>query len=215
MPSQTKGSTRTSGPRANSMPSIPMKTTPSSPAPSPRQRRGVPAPPESAFSALFLDRVRRRDDAAELADSVLSRRASYAGRWEVEKVPAGRGVLYAVVRRDEPAREGGGARLAFLSRQEAQLAAAALTALAVPNHLALNERRKSRARSGLGHPIHDGARHLGHASPALVPDRESFLAAYHAIRCLAASPEAAALLVEALDLETLALLGRAIMRRLG
>jgi len=178
-------------------------------------RPDAPTPPESAFSALFLDRVRRRGDVAELADSVLSRQAAYAGRWEVEEVPAGRGVLYAVVRRDEPVEEGGGARLAFLRRQEAQLAAAALAALAVPNHLALNERRKSRARSGLGHPVHDGAHHIGHASPAMVPVREAFLASYHAVRCLAANPEAAALLVEALDLEALALLGRAIMRRLG
>jgi hypothetical protein len=178
----------------------------------------VPAPRESAFSALFLERARRREDAADLAKSTLARLAGWSGRWEVEAVPAGRGVLYAVVRRDEPAQsaeQGGGAGLAFLRRQEAQLAAAALVALAVPNHLDLNERRKSRARSGLGHPVHDGAHHLGHASPALVPLKEAFLAAYHAVRCLAANPEAAALFVEALDLETLALLGRAILRRLG
>ena len=206
MPSQTKGSTHLT-------PLTP--STSSTTASRAVRRRAVPAPPESAFSALFLDRVRRRCDAAELAESVLSRRAAYAGRWEVEEVAMGRGVLYAVVRRDEPARAGGGARLAFVRRQEAQLAAAALAALAVPNHLALNERRKSRARSGLGHPVHDGAHHLGHASPVMVPVREAFLASYHAVRCLAANPAAAALLVEALDPETLALLGRAVMRRLG
>jgi hypothetical protein len=206
MPSQTKGSIR----NTSVSPQDSSKTLSKTPRP-----RGVPAPRESAFSALFLERARRREDAAELAESTLARLAGFAGRWEVEEVPAGRGVLWAVVRRDEPAREGGGARLAFLRRQEAQLAAAALAALAAPNHLALNERRKSRARSGLGQPVHDGARHLGHASPALVPLKQAFLAAYHAVRCLAANPEAAALFVEALDLETLALLGRAILRRVG
>ncbi len=209
MQNESKGTTDGTSASSQSSPTTLSKTA---------RRGGSPAPRESAFSALFLERARRRDDAAELAASTLSRLAGFAGHWEVEEVPAGRGVLWAVVRRDEPARstgKGGGARLAFLRRQEAQLAAAALAALAVPNHLALNERRKSRERSGLGHPVHDGARHLGHASPALVPVRESFLAAYHAVRCLAANPEAAALLVEALDLESLGLLGRAILRRLG
>jgi len=196
MPSQTKGSTRST--------SVSSKDSPKTLSKTPR-RRGVAVPGESAFSALFLERARRREDAAELAESTLSRLAGFAGRWEVEAVPAGRG---------EPSRDGGGARLAFVRRQEAQLAAAALAALAVPNHLGLNEQRKSRARSGLGHPVHDGAQHLGHASPALVPMKEAFLAAYHAVRCLAANPEAAALFVEALDLDTLALLGRAILRRI-
>ena len=205
MPSQTKGSTRST--------SVSSKDSPKTLSKTPR-RRGVAVPGESAFSALFLERARRREDAAELAESTLSRLAGFAGRWEVEAVPAGRGELWAVVRRDEPSRDGGGARLAFVRRQEAQLAAAALAALAVPNHLGLNEQRKSRARSGLGHPVHDGAQHLGHASPALVPMKEAFLAAYHAVRCLAANPEAAALFVEALDLDTLALLGRAILRRI-
>ncbi len=208
MQTKTKGSTRGT-PTLSKSSSNPGLAPP---------RRAAPSPPASAFSVLFLDRARRREDAAELAESPLARLAGYAGRWEVEAMAAGTGVLYAVVRHDEPtpsAGEGGGARLAFVCRQEAQLAAAALAALAVPNHLELNERRKSRARSGLGHPVHDGARHLGHASPALVPVREAFLAAYHAVRCLAANPEAAALFVEALDLETLGLLGRAIMRRLA
>ena len=43
---------------------------------------------------------------------------------------------------------------------------------------------------------------------------EAFLAAYHTLRCLAANPDATALFLEALDPETLALLGRAAMRRL-
>ncbi len=43
---------------------------------------------------------------------------------------------------------------------------------------------------------------------------EAFLAAYHTLRCLAANPDAAALFIEALDPETVALLGRAVMRRL-
>ena len=89
--------------------------------------------------------------------------------------------------------------------------------------------RRSGRRSHLGHPLHDGAEHLGHASPALVAELAAlatlprgsgrpggpFLAYFHAYRALASVPDAAALLVEALDTETLNLLGRAIMRRLA
>jgi hypothetical protein len=116
-----------------------------------------------------------------------------------------------VTRRAEPARDGGGARLAFARRQDALLAAATLAALATPNHLTLNTGKPSGRRNRLGHPIHDGPRHLGHITRA----DEEFLAYYHAIRCLAADPDAAALALEALDPETLNLLGRAANRRLG
>lgn len=201
-----------------------LSTRPSSTSSTPRRSAGSPPVRESAFSAPFLDRARRRDDAAELSESFLSRIARTAGPWEVERVPAGDGVVYAVVRRDEPAREGGGALLAFARRQEALLGAAALSALAMPNHLRLNLDKGSGRRSRLGHPIHDGARHLGHLAPALVPKVArrpeehaggAFLDYLHAYRCLAAATDAAALVVESLDAETLAILGRAIMRRLG
>jgi hypothetical protein len=44
---------------------------------------------------------------------------------------------------------------------------------------------------------------------------DDFLAYYHAVRCLAANPDAAALFLEALDAETLSTLGRASIRRLS
>jgi hypothetical protein len=130
-------------------------------------------------------------------------------------VPAGTGWLHAATRRAEPARDGGGARLACLRRQDTLLGAAAFAALAAPNHLSINGEKPSDRRSPLGHPIHDGARHLGHVSPTVERVEDDFLAYYHAVRCLAANPDAAALFLEALDVETLAILGRVAMRRLG
>jgi hypothetical protein len=150
-----------------------------------------------------------------LSDSPLARHAHWCGPWEVEKVPAGASWLHAATRRAEPAREGGGARLACLRRQDALLGAAAFAALATPNHLRVNAHKPSGRRSPLGHPIHDGARHLGHVSSIVSRAEDDFLAYYHAVRCLAANPDAAALFLEALDPETLAILGRAAMRRSG
>jgi len=71
----------------------------------------------------------------ELAESPLAVAAHGAGPFEVEWIPRGSSGdgVFAVVRRSEPARQGGGARLAFVRRQEALLAAAALSALAVPD----------------------------------------------------------------------------------
>ncbi len=174
-----------------------------------------PAAGQSAFSALFLERARRREAESEpregLADSALAREARWRGPWEVERVPAGDGWLHAVTRRTEPAREGGGARLACLRRQDALLGAAAFAALAAPNHLSVNRDQRHGRRSRLGRPIHDGASHLGH----VVEPPDDFLAYYHAVRCLAANPDAAALFLDALDPETLAILGRVALRRLG
>ncbi len=166
-------------------------------------------PVENAFSALFLDRARRRPEAEELAASPLARESLYRGPWEVERVPSGRGHLWAVVRRAEPAREGGGAVAAFLTRPDALLAAATLSALACRNRLHLN-REKPHGRRRLGIPVHDGTAHLGHLARA----DDEFLVYYHATRCLATNPDAAALFLDALDPETLAILGRATMRRL-
>ena len=168
----------------------------------------------------------------ELAESPLAVAAHAAGPFEVERI--GRGSsgdgVFAVVRRSEPARQGGGARLAFVRRQEALLAAAALSALAVPDRLSLNADKQSGRRSRLGFPLHDGGRHLGHASPALVAELAAlrptagqagcrsgapFLDHYHGLRAMASTPAAVALFVEALDPETLALVGREIMRRLA
>jgi hypothetical protein len=176
-------------------------------------------PRENAFSALYLDRARRREadpgPGERLAESPLARHAHWTGPWEVERVPAGASWLHAATRRAEPAREGGGARLACLRRQDALLGAAAFAALATPNHLRVNVDKPSGRRSPLGHPLHDGACHIGHLSPAVTRAGHDFLAYFHALRCLVANPAAAALFLEALDAETLGVLGRAAARRLG
>ncbi len=135
------------------------------PKPSPRPVSS-PArlPRQNAFSAHFLDVARRRSGARglveSLAESPLAVAAHAAGPFEVERI--GRGSsgdgVFAVVRRSEPARQGGGARLAFVRRQEALLAAAALSALAVPDRLSLNADKQSGRRSRLGFPLHDGGR---------------------------------------------------------
>jgi hypothetical protein len=85
-----------------------------------------------------------------------------------------------------------------------------MTAASTQNRLTLNTEKPSGRRSRLGFPVHDGADYVGHLSRP----KPSFLHYLHATRCLAANPEAAALWVGSLDPETLALLGRAIMRRL-
>jgi len=214
MQAKTQDSTRAARPSRSTQSDD--ASAPDRPLQSSQSGRGG-APRENAFSAHFLDRARRRDGEAALAETLLSRQAEGAGPWEVERVPAGSGVLYAVVRRGEPAREGGGARLALLRHQDALLGAAALSALATPSHLSANTDKPSGRRCPLGHPIHDGDTHLGHASRRLLPDERTaadFLAHYHALRCLAADPEALSLLIDALSTETLNLVGRAIMRRL-
>jgi len=203
------------------------------PKPSPRPAASSIRPPrQNAFSAHFLDVARRRAPSVALAESPLAVAAHGAGPFEVEWIPRGSSGdgVFAVVRRSEPARQGGGARLAFVRRQEALLAAAALSALAVPDRLSLNADKQSGRRSRLGFPLHDGGRHLGHASPALVAELRAlratagqaccrpgapFLDHYHGLRAMASTPAAVALFVEALDPETLALVGREIMRRLA
>ena len=176
-------------------------------------------PRENAFSALYLERARHREADAgpgeRLADSPLARHAHWAGPWQVERVPAGASFLHAATRRAEPARDGGGARLACQRRQDALLGAATFAALATPNHLRVNGEKPSGRRSPLGHPLHDGKSHIGHVSGVLEKAEDDFLAYYHAVRCLAANPDAAALFLAALDAETLAILGRAAIRRTG
>jgi len=95
--------------------------------------------------------------------------------------------------------------------------------------------RTSRAAAGAGSGFRSttaagGGRQLGHASPALVAELAAlrptagqdgcrpgapFLDHYHGLRAMASTPSAVALFVEALDAETLALVGREIMRRLA
>lgn len=78
------------------------------------------------------------------------------------------------------------------------------------DHLTLNDKARGGARR-LGHPVHDGTRHLGHLTR---PD-DAFLPALHTLRALATHPDAAACFLEALDPEAVTTLGRAAMRRLA
>ena len=93
------------------------------------------------------------------------------------------------------------------------MAAAALTALSVPNRLTLNtDRVRSPAtRRRMGFPLHDGTLHLGHLSRP----EEDLLPYFHAVRCLVANPDAMALAHEALGPELPPILGRLLMRRLS
>jgi hypothetical protein len=130
----------------------------------------------------------------------------WRGPWEVEEVSMSHGSVWAVIRRGEPVASGGGAVAVTRHRSDALLIAATLPALSVPNHLSLGDTEKR-----LGHPIHDGARCLGHLSrsePRIVEH-------LHIARTLAARPEALALAIEALGPEEIPVLGRALMQRIG
>jgi hypothetical protein len=158
----------------------------------------------NAFSALFLERAGR------LEAPPFERQARFAGAWDVEEVPAGSGRLWALVRRGDPVSEGGQALAFFIRRPDALLAAATATALATPNHLTLSRHaRHPVARRHLGYPLHDGRHHLGH----LARHEEDFLPLYHAHRCLAVSPEAVVLTLEALGPDLARAVGRALLRR--
>ena len=113
-------------------------------------------PRENAFSPLYLERARHREaepgPGESLVDSPLAQQAHWRGPWEVERVPAGTGWLHAATRRAEPARDGGGARLACLRRQDTLLGAAAFAALATPEPPGVNGEKPSGRRSPLGHP---------------------------------------------------------------
>jgi len=170
-------------------------------------------PPPNAFSAAFLDAARRREDARDSEEvrggPALAAGALDTGPFDIEEVPAGRGQLWAVVRRgqslgprgDEPH----SVVAVFLERTAALLAAAVLPAEASPNHLEVGVKARR-----LGLPVHDGRRHLGH----LARPHEHFARDLHAARTLAARSDSLVLLAEALDYETLVLFGRALMRRL-
>lgn len=164
-------------------------------------------PAENAFTAAYLEKARH------LEEPPFERQALFAGPWDVEPMPAGDGVLWAVIRKGDTLAEGGRAVAVFLRRPDALGAAAALTAHAAPNHLHLNT---GRSRSGpgrrrLGFPVHDGTTHLGHLSRP----EENLLPYLHAVRSLVANPEALALVLEALGPELPPILGRILARRVG
>jgi hypothetical protein len=164
-------------------------------------------PPENAFTAAYLEKARH------LEEPPLQQQALFAGPWDVESVPAGDGVLWAVIRKGDPLAEGGRAVAVFLRRPNALVTAAALTAHATPNHLHLNtgRSRSGAGRRRLGFPVHDGTIHLGHLSRP----EEDLLPYLHAVRSLVANPEALALALEALGPELPPILGRILARRVG
>lgn len=162
-------------------------------APIRRSRR-----PSNAFSDSFLVRARGLEQPRSASEALL------AGPWDVETIDVGHGRFQAVVHRGEPLAKGGSAFAVFLDRTSALLTAAALPALARPDHLHLGRHRKR-----LGVPLHDGETFLGHLArpePGLLP-------LLHAVRTLQAQPDGLALVLESLGPEGLALVGRLLSRR--
>lgn len=149
----------------------------------------------TAFTPEYLATIRAIDNPASARTAVL------AGPWEAEPVV---GKQFAVSRRDEPMAERGRAFGVFRKRSEALQVAAVLPAVGAPMTLHLNSNGHR-----LGYTLHDGQEFLGH----LARDEARLLPHLHLVRCLAADPEALALLLEAAGPETLALLGRVLQRR--
>ncbi len=168
--------------------------------------RGSSGPPENAFSQAFLLRASKRPELPSTAPAALAPRAFWAGPFEVERsdVAHGGGV-WAVVRKNEPLSAGGRAVAVFRHRSDALLVAATLPALAAPNRLVLGERGRR-----LGFPVHDGQVCIGH----LARPEPAVLEMLRASRVLVGFPEHLALAVSSLGAEELAILGRAIERRL-
>jgi hypothetical protein len=188
----------------NESSSNPARSTSNSPSSSPTARR---KPPANAFSAAFLEVARhleRRRGAA--GEGAFGAGVPERGPFTVEPVTTDWGTrLWAVTRRGDPLGQGGGAVALFRERTAALLAAAVLPASATPNHLKVGETPKR-----LGFPLHDGERHVGH----LATPHEHLPRDLHVARHLATHPDAIVLLAEALDYETLVLLGRTLMRRM-
>ena len=183
-------------------------------ASSPRLTLPARAPrlPGSAFSASFLEKLRRVACLAAEAGEVSSTEseALVSGPLAVEEVPtAPDGARFAVVRRDEPPVAGGEALATFRRRSDALLAAAVLPAVAAPAPYRLKDKPKR-----LGTPLHDHDRHVGHVQRLEPERRQAMLSHLHLARYLAANPDALALLLEAVGPEALPILGRALARRI-
>ena len=158
----------------------------------------------SAFTPSFLARLRRHEE------SFLERQAVMSGPWEVEELEAGpchgNGARWAVVRRDEPAAQGGGVFGVFQERSPALLTAAVLPSLGTPTDFHLK-----RHRGAPGYALHRSRDFVGHLSRA----EEALLPRLDVARSLAADPDALAQLIEAAGPEGLAILGRELVRRVG
>ena len=159
-------------------------------------------PLPSAFTPSFLSKLHRHEE------SFLERQAVMSGPWEVEALASGprhgNGARWAVVRRDEPFAEGGGAFALFRERCPALLTAAVLPSLGTPTDFHLK-----RHRGGPGYALHRGQEFLGHLSRA----EEALLPRLDVARALAADPDALVQLLEAAGPEGLAILGRELARR--
>jgi hypothetical protein len=156
--------------------------------------------PPSAFTPAFLANLRGLENPPSARESALR------GPWEVEELALDGGRLFAVSRRAEPFRQGGGVFGAFPSRSVALQLAAVLPAVGAPVELHLNRRGRR-----LGYALHDGQDFLGHVARK----EEPLLPMLHVVRRLVSDPDALALLLESAGPELLAILGRALHRRMA
>jgi len=156
--------------------------------------------PATVFTPAFLERIRR------FRNPPTARQAALSGPWEVEPVwSEENGRQYAVSRREEPLANGGTAFGVFPARETALQTAAVLPAVGAPVTLHLNGNGHR-----LGHALHDGQEFLGH----LTREEPGLLSHLHLTRSLVADPDALAALLEAAGPQALAMLGRALHRRL-
>jgi hypothetical protein len=154
----------------------------------------------TVFTPAFLQRIRRLDNPPS------ARIAALSGPWEVEAVDLPRGGRrFVVSRREEPFSEGGSVFGVFGSRDVALATAAVLPSVGTSMDLHLNP-----SGNRHGYKLHDGERFLGH----LARNEARLLPRLHLARHLTADPDALALLLEAAGPEALAILGRALHRRI-
>ncbi len=210
MRNEQESSSRTAG--AVQSPSTSPTSSASSAAPtssgaSARASRGSSgSPPENAFSQGFLLRASKLPEPPSTTPAALAPGAFWAGPFEVERADEEHGGgAWAVVRKNEPVAQGGRAVAVFRHRADALLVAATLPALAAPNRLVLGGRGRR-----LGFPVHDGQVCIGH----LARPEPAVLEMLRASRVLVGFPEHLALAVSSLGAEELAILGRAIQRRM-
>lgn len=164
--------------------------------------------PSNAFTQGFLLKAARLEELPSSGAPAVAGGAFWAGPWEVAPAGASHPGLWAVVRRGESVAEGHAPVAYVRHRADAALVAATLPALAAPSRIRLGEKGKR-----LGFPVHDGDVCFGHLTDRA--GREPRLAEQlHAVRTVLRHPECLALAVQSLGGEELAILGRALMRRI-
>jgi hypothetical protein len=164
-------------------------------------RRTAPA---NAFTQGFLLKAARLAALPSADAPTLAGGGFWAGPWDLEPTPEPHPGLWAVVRRGEPLAHGHPAAFAR-HRADAALVAATLPALGAPNRIRLGDTAKC-----LGFPLHDGDVCFGH----LARPEPRLAELLHAVRTVLRHPECLALAVQSLGSEELAVLGRALMRRI-